>query len=299
MPQTAIKDGDELVELPSGLPVLYRPHTHNYWSVPEGTVVEPGRKVTTTPLVGVSTVSNIFAKDALVWWGMECGIDAVRLLAASVDVARLTSEELVDAVRSAKLTCNDVRDQAAERGTMAHDALLAHFAQGRPPRLADFPADRRGYIMAGAAWLLDWRPDPIDVETVVASAAHGFAGRYDLHARFPTIGTSGRVDFKTSEKPLYDADGNLKHRPYPEHLSQVEGYEIAAVESGYGPSDFRAVVRLDSTGRYSMTESPARPAHFLGDLLAYRNRRDLKKARAVEMTVPERPAQRELAGALA
>lgn len=297
MARTEIKPGDELIRLPSGTRVLYRDRTHRYWVVDVDTLPAPGQKVTTVPLVGVSTIANIYAKDALPWWSMTVTCDGIAdLMARGIlrpsDEAPPTGPQIVDLLIEHRLTCNDVRDSAAERGTLAHDVLVRCLRDGKLPRLRDYPREWWPFIRAGASFILDHQPQVIDAETVVACPKLGVAGRYDLFARFPKLGgRTGRVDFKTSDKPLYEDDAaDPKHAPYPEHLSQVEGYEVLANASGYEASDFRAVVRLDSEGRWHLYESPAGPEHFLGDLAAYRNRQSLKAAKPRKpetLAVPE------------
>lgn len=241
-----------IVSLPSGIEVEFYDETGVDGQPQQRRYCIDGEK-----LVSVSTVANVYDKPALVPWAAkqaQMGLD-----------------------------WRKVRDDAAERGKAAHDALVALLADQKLPNPADFPAEQRGYIQAGAKWVLDEEPEIIEAEQIVVSTEHGFAGRFDLLAKFPARDNRiGRIDFKTVTEWHYrkKSDGTPTDEllpPYPEHLSQVEGYEIAAVESGRDDSDFRAVVRLGPDGSYDMTESWARADHFLGDLAAYRNRQDLNQ----------------------
>jgi hypothetical protein len=247
-------------------------------------------------LVSISTVANVYDKPALPSWAAATTIEGVCRLLEYWDLDDLrTPGRLKRALQDQGLDHDSVRDHAARRGDAAHDMFLGLLRAERMPKRSDYPDEWWPYIQAGVRWVLAEEPEVIDTETVVASTEHGFAGRYDLFARFPSRGNrTGRIDFKTVTewkygKPRVDGTVDLLP-PYPEHLSQVEGYEIAAVESGMEPSDFRAVVRLGPDGNYDMCESWALPEHFLGDLASYRNRQSLlaagteaRKARKAEV----------------
>jgi hypothetical protein len=237
-------------------------------------------------LVSISTVANVYDKPALPGWAAKVTVEGVsRLLDVFGPEALYSPERIRELLRDQGLDHDSVRDQAAERGTAAHDAFLHLLRDGKIPTLSEYPEEWRPYIQAGVRFVLDEEPEVIDCEQIVASVEHGFAGRYDLFARFPKReGRTGRVDFKTVTewkygRPRKDGSCDLLP-PYPEHVSQTEGYEIAAVESGMEPSDFRGVVRLGPDGEYDFTESWAEPQHFLGDLASYRNRQALNAAGA-------------------
>lgn len=247
-------------------------------------------------LVSISTVSNVYDKPALPGWAAKVTVEGVHRLLETFGAEALYSPDRIrELLRDQALDHDSVRDQAAERGQAAHDAFLRLLRDGVIPNLSDLPADWRPYVQAGVRMILDEAPEVIDCETIVASTDYGFAGRYDLFARFPHRGgRTGRVDFKTVTEWKYgrarkDGTSDLLP-PYPEHVSQTEGYEIAAVESGMEPSDFRAVVRLGPDGAYDFTESWAGPEHFLGDLASYRNRQALNTAGAAKRKADKKTA---------
>lgn len=269
------------VELPSGVLVHFwdevgvdgEPQQRRYRFGPEWESAEK--------LVSVSTVANVFDKPALPSWAAKVTVAGLKRLESDRPgcVGRSTVEQLVGALRARGLDHNAVRDEAAKRGDVAHDVLVHALRDGKFPNPRDYPAEYRPWIQAGAAWIVEHKPEVIDAETIVASVEHGFAGRYDLHARFPD-GRTGRIDYKSVTEWHYKRHwktGELTDEllpPYEEHVSQVAGYELAARESGFEPSDFQAVVRLGPDGKFDMTESWASPANFIGDLHAYENRQD-------------------------
>lgn len=251
-------------------------------------------------LVSVSTVANVYDKPALPGWAAKVTIEGLLKLATDVSIADLTVGGAKAALQGHGLDHNAVRDKAARRGTAAHNAFLHLLRDGVIPTFSDYPVEWHPYIQAGVKFVMRFRPEVIDCETVVASVKHGFAGRYDLFARFPTLeNRTGRVDFKTVTEwkygqPRKDGSKDLLP-PYAEHVSQTEGYEIAAIESGFEPSDFRAVVRLGPDAEFDFTESWASPEHFLGDLASYRNRQALNAAGAAKRKAEKAAAKLEQA----
>lgn len=278
-------------ELPSGVTVHYwdetgvdgEPQQRRYAFGPDWQRAEK--------LPSISTVAGVYDKPALTGWASRVTADGILQLAQAQPVENLDTEALLALLRERGLDPDSVKRKAARRGSAAHDALVGLLAEGKAPNPQDFPPEWRGYLQAGARWFLKHKPEIIDAETIVCSLEHGFAGRYDLHCRFPD-GTTARVDYKTITGWSYGRQRKDGSRdllpPYDENLYQLAGYEVAAVESGYAPSDVQLVVRLGPDGKFDVTESCARPEHFLACLDAYRNRRSLADARR---------AQRELVAA--
>ncbi|MDQ3730276.1 MAG: hypothetical protein M3355_11890 [Actinomycetota bacterium] len=248
-------------------------------------------------LVSVSTVAGIFDKPALPSWAARVTLEGIEHLLWHTRLdPDFTPVDLRHLLRKHGLDHDSVRDAAAERGTAAHDALVKLLAEGKVPNPSDYPVEQRGYIQAGARWAEETEPEIIDAERIVASVEHGFAGRFDLLCR---IGERvGRIDFKTlSAWSFRKSKGEPTDEllpPYPENLVQLAGYELAAVESGYDPSDFQAVVRLGPDGRYDMTESWAEPRHFLDMLAAYRSRADLNAIGTERRKAEKKQAKEQL-----
>lgn len=242
----------EIVEsvTPSGVTIRYEDKRHLYFL--------DGEKVPS-----VSTILGVLDKPALPWWGMKTGVAGVLALqernvwplVPDVDtVVRLLTEN--------KLTVNHVRDKAGERGTTVHDALEAWATEGRTPNPEMYPADQVGYV-EGLAWFLrDNEIVPEATEVIVGSVSHRFAGRYDL--RCAIDGKVSLLDLKTS--------GGI----YPEHFLQLEAYEGASVECGYGPTVQRVVLRVASDGTYELRVSPAVFDDFLAVNVCYRATSALK-----------------------
>jgi hypothetical protein len=291
MTQTALKQGDELIELPSGTKVLYRPSSHRYWLAGEEiTEVEPGRKLTTVPCVGVTTITGAYDKPALLPWAEQQTCEA--LLGAveggeplAYRDGRLTPEGALQAMREAERGWRFTRDRAATRGNSVHEALQRLAVEGQIPRLGDFPAEDRGYVQALVRFWLDAKPETVACEVVVASEELCVAGRLDLEMRL----TEERVlvtDAETGEVEsfapgFYRLDAKTAKAIYPvENYSQLEAYERLAIESGREPSDGRIVLRLDESGAYEVALSTAGPDTFTRIHAGYVATKELRDSRA-------------------
>lgn len=228
----------------------------------------------------VTQILDCLHKPALVWWGMTTGVEGVCALIAkgAVNFQTATPEEITAALTQHKLTVNHIRDKAGTRGAGVHQALEDFMRTRKVPTLADYPEAEQGYVRALAAFLFEHQPEPLAIEHMVGSITHGYAGRYDLRCR---IGDRvGLLDAKTSK------------RVYPEsHFPQLEAYEAAAIECGAEPTDFRAVLRLGSDGKYELAESTATFDDFLGIKSAYDALARIKQA-VKERKAAEKEARR-------
>lgn len=296
-----------LTGTPSGIQIAYFTEPKRKYEIrksepgTESLVYTPGEDWKEVP--SVTTVLDILGKDALSWWGMRIGIEGVfklwdaglmsftqdGALAATIDATwqLATKENVEDLLKQNKLTVNDVKDEAGDRGTSAHAALEAWAVTGAVPDPNDYPPEEWGYIVALCKFIEDmgdaWETE--GVEIAVGSAEHGFAGRYDLR---------GRVlrDVKLVERTLTkDGKGLLKKGPshiiipagtkclldaktsksiYPTHLMQLIGYEGAGIEDGYDATDMRAVIHLAGLhGEYQFFPAKAKYEDFLALIPAY------------------------------
>jgi len=239
----------------------------------------------------VSTIAGIYAIPALTPKAVKMQEEAIIALAQSgVDIAGLSREQLRAKLREAGTHYDAIWGVARKRGDVAHDVLLRLW-QGDVPDLAAYP-DERKWIQAGLKFARDEDPEVVDVEYFVASTTHKFAGRGDLLCvprKGPRAGKLVRFDYKTVTDWSYEQlrkdeepPGRLRP-PYDESLIALAGYELGGVESGYMPSDVRAVVRLGPDGEYVVTESHATEKVFKAALTAYREKKYLTTERPAEV----------------
>lgn len=283
-----MSDKGQLIELPNGR-LYFVEADHSYWRCkPDG---GRGKRLT-----GVSTVCAPydFRPDALLRWverltleGVSLGFhgetvpDDPHLLRQRLDQEGLRWEQL--------------RDDAAERGTNVHEQTLHALAAGDDiPNLDELPPEHRGYGQAVLKWWMDRDPDPTHSEQVVLHDEHGFAGRLDLRARIrkgPYKGAIALPDLKTS--------GFIATKAH----AQVAGYDLGAVTSlDVEPADVLLVIQVGPDGTY--TEVPVQATHedFLVALDLYRRAARIngaaRKARDGQVPITyDRETQMELEAA--
>lgn len=199
-------------------------------------------------LVSVTTVLGCLDKPGLIYGAEKVTIAGAIALAKD---GRLPSAVpgALSRMKAEELRFWQVWGKKAERGTLAHDDLVA-LATGAPlPDLDELEPEQRGFARGIANWFADARPRVIEQEQMCASLEHGYAGRPDLYCTIPTLHPTARflIDLKTTDELPRDQYDNLKP-PYPEMLLQLDGYEPARVESGYEPADYGGVLRVDGSG---------------------------------------------------
>lgn len=252
-------------EVPSGYVIKYCPDPRGYW-------------IDDVEVPSVTTVLDCLSKPALTWWGMKVGLEASQKLCLLKEPPwRPDYEELDELVRmatEAKITVNHQRDKAAKRGTNVHNALETWALTGKLTPFTDFPVEEQGYVMGLNNFLADCknRLKPVETELMVGSKDHGFAGRFDLQAK---LGES--IEFKTGPRttrkiPQGQGIFDLKtsKSTYLSHLLQLSAYRLGLEESGYGRSDFEAIILVRADGTYDVKLNDRRPDHFLSVLNTWR-----------------------------
>jgi hypothetical protein len=196
-------------------------------------------------------------------------------------------EQLIDLLTVQQLTTNHVKSEAGDRGQSVHDAFELWSKEGILPELEMFPPTERGYVEGLLAFLRDVpSAEPEGCEILVASSEHGFAGRYDLRLR--THETHNVVVHRTPVKgSQYRSlapsrlltDLKTSKGVYTNHPKQLEGYEIASIESGYEPTDARGILNVSAEGEYVFVRSWARPEDFLSTLNEWRCQQEMNARR--------------------
>jgi hypothetical protein len=147
----------------------------------------------------------------------------------------------------------DKRTAAAELGTQVHLAF-ARLAAGEEVDDFDYPDEAAGFIKACRRFIDEHAPEFLASERKTYSETHSYAGTLDAHVKFTKgklKGRTARIDLKTG-------------RYYPDsHNPQLEAYELAEVERGFEPTDFRAVLKVRPTGTYRVIESTDTAEDFL------------------------------------
>lgn len=265
----------------------------------------------------VTTVLEVLDKPALPWWGMTEGVEGVAILFNMGMLARgeapngqqmlcardgqggwvaAGKDEIVKLLQKHKLTVNDKKDKAGDRGQGAHDAFEVWAKEGHLPDPDMFPQEERGYI-EGLLQFFAAVPsaEPLESEVMVGSVEHGYAGRYDV--RFRTTEEHQIVfhrtpvrgpQYATLKPGVYLADLKTSKRVYPiSHFRQLEAYEGASIECGYEPTDARGVIhvhpgdpkddKMPDGPHYEFVRSYAVLDDFLRVLEVYRSEAAMKE----------------------
>lgn len=163
-------------------------------------------------LPSVTTIFNIMAKPGLDRWKLTKAVEA------SMIVDRDQGEPEDRFIERVIERSREEVTEAADLGTKIHDAIDAAFDGVEPPDLL------KPYVEPTMAYLSTLKLTDIRREDVVVDAAHGYAGRVDLLARF---GNSNIIiDFKTRKT----TEGQ-KVTPYEFQPMQIAAYGMAAFGS--------------------------------------------------------------------
>jgi len=278
---------------PSGIEINYYPPPDRHYEIrwdsksertaPAPRLSDIDAEFRTVP--SVSEILDVLESKGLIWWGMQMGVEGVRTLIDRDIIAYVdsyTTEEIVALLTKHKLTVNHVRDKAGVRGSSVHDAFEIWATEGTLPDVGLFPEEEQGYVRGLVAFLHDVEPVPVQSEVMVASLEEGFAGRYDVRLE---IGRKCEVVKKITPKRTHRAvlrpgtilaDLKTSKYVYDKHHLQIEAYEGASIESGYGPSDHRGILHVTAEGRYEFVPSKANYVDFLAVKGAYEAMKRIK-----------------------
>lgn len=251
----------------------------------------------------VTEVLGVLDKPALPWWGMRVGVEGVLELAANGHLGRIgqalavrddrqltgvalaTVDNVVLLLTQEKLTVNHVRDRAGDRGASVHRALEAWGEDHSllpDPRF--YPEEEQGYVEGLRKFLGDLKlgKGKVEMEIMVGSVEHLYAGRYDLQAPIEEcelVVNTTPVRGETREpfaKGRWLFDLKTSAGFYPTQFIQLEAYEQASVECGWKPTVGRAVVRVDREGYYEVRRSKATFSDFAAIHGAWKALADLR-----------------------
>lgn len=260
-----IPAGWEVHTLPSGAIVYYRDSDHSYW----GEVRKNGDVwggVQAARLTGVTTAIKPFDHnpEMLIGWAARKTREGVAALAVEYMESDFMPEWLLDAdsiethLAASNLRHNDVRDDAAARGTNVHKHALHALATGRPvPAFDDLSVEEVGYAKGVAGWWLDEQPDVIASEFLVADLDLRVAGRPDLLCRL-SDGRLAVVDAKTS--------GFIPSK----FAVQLSAYAHLALVSGYEAPEVGVILQVAEDGAHTAIPVDLDHEDFLAALDVYR-----------------------------
>lgn len=205
--------------------------------------------------IGVTTITGIINKEALMLWPLEEAITFLnrKLLAKGqldTQAALWSNGELTKLLEESKMAFRYKQTRGTDAGTFGHDwleqYLRAYKNKAELPKLFEkVDLDRKfgtnpdkfddeyiratdlnnlhDAIMDFIRWMDNHDVEVIDVERIVYSREYDYCGKFDAILRID--GKIYLVDFKTSNPSREFADGI-----YPENYAQTGGYDIALTE---------------------------------------------------------------------
>lgn len=251
-------------KMPNGSVVYYRDSDHSYFTELKPVTKGRGNEKRVVSYSGVQTAripspSTIgkFADpspDKLMDWAARKQLEGVAALADldGPDVPWVyDAERMGSLLKAQKLTWNQLRDAKGDVGTDAHNYFEA--------RLKGAEADPQDGYQEAVDAFLDAHPniEPLQLEQVVYSEEHGYAGRFD--ARVTNGSSTYLLDLKTSK-----FIGRSYHQ-------QMHGYDLAAEECGVGKSDLLRIIQVKDDGTYVAWPCRSSRTAFLHSLALYQD----------------------------
>lgn len=145
------------------------------------------------PLPSVTTIIGVVDKSGpLVGWAKKITAEAAVDHRAEIE-GWVTLSGRDGAVSMLKTVAVAERDRAANRGTEVH-TLAEGIARGQE---VEIPEELAPYIASYRQFLVDWSPEYLAAEEMVANLMHGYAGTLDGIAKL--AGETWLLDIKTSK----------------------------------------------------------------------------------------------------
>lgn len=159
---------------------------------------------------GVTTlIGDGLRKKALESWGIRTVAEYVAdHLNEVINMRGMGRDAIIAALKQSPYT---TRDEAARRGTEVHQ-LAEQLIQDQEVQV---PVELSGHVSSYVAFLDEWEPRPVLVETAVASRKWNYAGTLDAVMDLPD-GRRVIADIKTSRSGIF-----------PETILQLAAYRFA------------------------------------------------------------------------
>lgn len=299
MAQETVREQFTTASTKAGVEIRYQDETHSYWvRGPEGGDWVPCD-------FSMSGVADCLNKPGLPPWAFKMGLKAVGLLAERGFIRHTPEGQIVvmgaerweliqtfageDALlyraKEQKVTQNDHRDKAGDRGNSVHAALEAWVKDQVMPVADFYPIEEQGYVRGLIAFLTDLGPlkSKPQAEIMVGSVEHRIAGRYDLEAvlqgaRLVTKKASPKwtgadTDHHSAKGPVYTEfkgrtlfDLKTSKGIYLGQKLQMTGYEGCRLECGMQKTEQQLIVSVGDDGTYMVGVADTTWEEFLNVL---------------------------------
>lgn len=221
-----------------------------------------GRHVT-----GVTTIlGGGIPKPALIRWAPKVVAEWVANPENRSELDSLLYGGTTDAIKFLAGLPNQLRDDAAERGTEVHDLAEQLNLTGE----ADAPDDLLGFITGYLNFMDTWQITPVLAENIAGNREHWYSGKFDLIATSPYLadGRPVMIDLKTSKGVYWETalqcaayaraefymDAEGKETPFPELAATYVAHVTAMDREGLNA---RYEGRPLGTSLYQLSGSPA------------------------------------------
>jgi len=180
----------------------------------------------------VTTILGVLDKgNALIQWGVNCAIEYMSQQLNEDEEHRIDDRQISEILNSARYEWRNVKTDAADIGTTAHNLIERYIKYGDMPD-SNVNEKAKTAFEAFREWEREHNVEFIESELTVISKSHGYAGTLDLLCKLD--GKETVVDFKTS-KDFYAGYGK-----------QIAAYKFACVEMKLCGSDANiGVLRID------------------------------------------------------
>lgn len=172
---------------------------------------------TATPVTGVTTYCGALAKDFLAPWAAK--------LAAEYVLDNMHDGTRAALLDEAKKQFKIAADSGARAGKLGHLYVEAKLNK-KEVTMPSSEADKKvveSVASAFESFMEDWKPEILEIEKVVYSKTHNYAGTADFVAKIKDKLIIG--DWKTTNTSYYNPDGI-----YASYFAQLGAYSLAYEE---------------------------------------------------------------------
>ena len=192
------------------------------------------------PTTGVTTYCNALSKDFIAPWAAKLAAEYV-----AENLSKGNKTVVIDEAKNQHKVMADVGKRAGKLGHAYVEAKLLGRSVTMPSDEADVKVVE-SVKTAYEAFMKDWEPEIVGVESVLYSKAHDYAGTADLVCKIK--GKLVILDWKTTNTSRYNPDGI-----YATYFAQLGAYCLAYEEmTGEKVDELWAVNLPKDGGEYKL-----------------------------------------------
>lgn len=229
-------------------------------------------------LDSVSSIVDALRKEGLERWIETESVRGAVLAERMGELTDVPEQDWVERVKLLRLGATAARDDAADRGTIIHEA--AHrLTEGNVPNPAEFPEAGRPWVQGMVrAWLTLSPSEIVAAEQVVCNPVHLYAGRPDLVAVID--GQVTLVDWKSGRGRAFDS-AHFQTRLYAMALRHC-GIEVERI----------LIIAIGDDGDFELVECAATERAAEALITVHRARRLINSDMAAQRRIARGVANR-------